>query len=209
VAPGRLRQGGPGPWVVARLAGWANGTEPAALFLVLGRHRRLFWGWLHFAGRLMPGGRLARADTELAILRVAHLCDNAYELAHHRRLARRAGLDGAAVEQVLAEGPAADGWTPRQRAILAAVDALHHDRDIDDATWAELQRHVDERQCLELCQLVGHYQMLATTIRALRIPVDRPRPRSQSLIRRLLVACITALVVGGASLVGTTGTAGC
>lgn len=177
VAPGRLRQVGPGPWVVARVAGWTTGTEPAALFLILGRHRRLFWGWLHFAGRLMPGGRLGRADTELAILRVAHLRDNRYELSHHRHLARRAGLDEAAVERVLAEGPAAHAWTPRQRAILAAVDALHRDRDMDDATWAELRRHLDDRQAIELCQLVGHYEMLATTIRALRIEPDRPSGR--------------------------------
>lgn len=175
VAPGGLRQVGLGPWLVARLAGWANGTEPAALFLVLGRHRRLFWGWLHFAGRLMPGGRLPRADTELAILRVAHLCDSPYELAHHRHLGRRSGLDDAAVERVLAEGPAGAGWAPRQRALLVAVDALHHDRDLDDAAWAELRRHVDECQAVELCQLVGHYEMLATTIRALRIPADKPR----------------------------------
>lgn len=177
VAPGRLHQVGPGPWLVARVAGWVAGTGPVALFLVLGRHRRLFWGWLHFAGRLMPGGRLDRADTELAILRVAHLRGNAYELAHHRRLARRAGLDEAAVERVLAEGPAADAWTPRQRAVLATVDALHRDRDVDDATWSSLRRHVDERQAIELCQLVGHYEMLATTIRALRIPAEQRRRR--------------------------------
>ena len=36
--------------VFARLAGRAAGTSPPAVFLTLGRHRRLFWGWLHFAG---------------------------------------------------------------------------------------------------------------------------------------------------------------
>ncbi len=68
IAPGDLRE--VGPWVsgFARLAGRVSGTEPPAVFLTLGRNRRLFWGWLFFAGRLMPGGRLPRRDTELLML---------------------------------------------------------------------------------------------------------------------------------------------
>ena len=57
-----------------------TGTEPPGVFLTLGRHRRLFWGWLLFAGSLMPGGRLPRRETELVILRVATLAGNDYEL---------------------------------------------------------------------------------------------------------------------------------
>jgi alkylhydroperoxidase family enzyme len=178
VAPGDRRQVGLVAWTVARVAGRRTGTEPPAIFLVLGRHRRLFWGWLHFAGRLMFGGRLGRADTEMVILRVAHLSQSDYELSQHRRLARLAGLDDADIDRVLTGSPAADGWTPRRRAILAAVDELHADRDLDDATWAEVRAHLDERQVIELCQLVGHDEMLATTIRALRIPTDRPSGES-------------------------------
>jgi alkylhydroperoxidase family enzyme len=169
------RRTNPGAWLIARIAGRATGTEPPAIFLVLGRHNRLFWGWLHFAGRLMLGGRLERMETELVILRVAHLCRSDYELSQHRRLARRAGLADAEVDHVLKTPLDANDWNPRRRAILAAVDALHQDRDLDDATWAGLRAHLDERQAIELCQLVGHYEMLATTIRALRIQPDAPR----------------------------------
>jgi AhpD family alkylhydroperoxidase len=167
----------PGAWLIAHVAGRATGTEPPAIFLVLGRHNRLFWGWLHFAGRLMLGGRLERKETELIILRVAYLSASEYELSQHRRLARRVGLTDAEVAPILKTPLAVEDWDPRRRAILAAVDALHEDRDLDDATWAELRSHLDERQCIELCQLVGHYEMLATTIRALRIPPDPPRSR--------------------------------
>ena len=59
--------------------------------MTLGRHRPLFRGWLRFAGRLMPGGKLPRRETEMVILRVAHLRQCAYEFEHHARLARRAG----------------------------------------------------------------------------------------------------------------------
>ncbi|MGI5224626.1 carboxymuconolactone decarboxylase family protein [Actinoallomurus sp. CA-142502] len=173
VGPGRAS---PLARAVAYGAGRRVGTGPVRLFLVLGRHRRLFAGWLHFAGRLMPGGLLPRRETELVILRVAHLCGSAYEVAHHTRLGRAAGLGEADLRRV-AEGPAADGWTARERALLRAVDALHAERDLDDAAWAELSDHLDERERIELCLLAGHYEMLATVIRTLRIEPDPPRRR--------------------------------
>jgi len=73
IAPGTRREIGPVIWGFARIAGLTARTGPMNLFTTLGRHRGLFWGWLMFAGRLMPGGRLPRRDTELVILRVAHL----------------------------------------------------------------------------------------------------------------------------------------
>ena len=149
-------------------------TNPPNLFLTLGRHRKLFRRWLWFAGALMPGGKLPRRETELVILRVAHLRSCDYEFEHHVRLGRRAGLGDADIARVV-EGPVDEGWSPREHALLTAVDRLHDERDLDDATWAALREHLDEREAIELCLLAGHYEMLATAIAALRIQPDRPR----------------------------------
>jgi len=161
-------------WVVSAVSGRVSGTNPPNLFLTLGRHRPLFRGWLRFAGRLMPGGKLPRRETELVILRVAHLRGCAYEFDHHVHLARRAGVDADDVERVTA-GPTAGGWSAREQAVLAAVDALVDDRDLDDARWTALAAHLAEREIIELVLLVGHYELLATTIAALRIQPDRRR----------------------------------
>jgi AhpD family alkylhydroperoxidase len=174
ITPGDRADLGRINWAIAVVAGRASGTGPLNLFRVLGRHRRLFRGWLRFAGRLMPGGKLPRRDSELVILRVATLRGCTYELEHHRRLAARAGLTPADVERV-ADGPDATGWRDRDRVLLAAVDELHRDGTLGDATWEVLRRHVDERQAIELVLLAGHYEMLATAVAALRIPLDRPR----------------------------------
>src|SRR4029078_10162591 len=86
---------------ISRALGIGGGTKgPPALFTTLGRHRRLFRPWLRFASRLMPGGQLPRADSELVILRVAVLAPSEYEWGHHERIARRFGLDGAAIARV-------------------------------------------------------------------------------------------------------------
>lgn len=174
IAPGTRRQVGAPAWAFAVIAGRVTGTTPPNLFLTLGRQRRLFRGWLRFAGRLMPGGTLPRRESELVILRVAHLRSCAYEFEHHVRLGRRAGVTPADVERVRA-GADADGWSPRERALLRAVDRLHRDQDLDDDAWAELRGHLDEPTAIEFCLLVGHYEMLATVIHTLRIQPDRPR----------------------------------
>ncbi len=174
VAPGNVREAGLLVSGFARLAGRVTGTEPPAVFLTLGRHRRLFWGWLLFAGSLMPGGRLPRRETELVILRVATLSGNEYELTQHRRLGRRAGLSADEVDRV-ADGPEANEWGPRDRLLLRVTDELHREQDLSDATWSDLRAQLDERECIELVMLVGHYTMLATTLTTLRVQPDRPR----------------------------------
>jgi AhpD family alkylhydroperoxidase len=180
IAPGGRRDVGLFTWGFAQIAGAVSRTEPQKLFLTMGRHRRLFRGWLRFAGRLMPGGKLPRRDTELVILRVAHLRSCAYEWEHHVRLGRRAGLSHEEIERVRSDPPApgAAGWAPREAALLTAVDELHADGDVTDATWAALRAHYDDRRLIELVLLAGHYEMLATAITALRIEPDRKRGRS-------------------------------
>jgi AhpD family alkylhydroperoxidase len=171
IAPGGRREVGLFTWGFGKVAGRVSKTEPPNLFMTLGRHRGLFRGWLWFAGRLMPGGKLPRHDTELVILRVAHLRQCAYEFEHHVRLGRRAGIGKDDVQRII-EGPAAAGWPARERALLTAVDQLHDAGDLTDEAWADLEQHLDERRLIELVFLVGHYEMLATAINTLRIQPD-------------------------------------
>ena len=176
IAPGRREEVGVLNWAFAGASGVVAGTAPPNLFLTLGRHRRLFRGWLRFAGHLMPGGKISRRETELVILRVGHRNDCEYELAQHRRLARRAGVSDAEIARV-ADGPDASGWSARERALLQVADELHDHRDVSEGTWTALRQHLDEIEAIELILLVAHYEMLATVIETLRISPDRPVSR--------------------------------
>jgi alkylhydroperoxidase family enzyme len=173
VEPGTWREVGPLVAGFAQLAGRVTGTEPPAVFLTLGRHRGLFWGWLHFAGRLMPGGRLRRRESELVILRVASRTGSAYELTQHRRLGRRAGLSAHEVDRV--ESGSLEGWSGRERVLLEVADELLATEDLTDAAWRRLRDAYDERRSIEAVMLVAHYRMLATALRAFRVQPDRAR----------------------------------
>lgn len=188
IAPGTPTEIGRLNSLVARAIGAATGGRPPNVFTTLARHRRLFRRWLRFAGALMPGGLLPRADTELVILRVARNAGCDYEWGHHERLARAAGLSAEEVARVR-EAPVGDGWSPRQRLLLQAADELHAERAISDELWSELEPLLPPEELIELCMLVGHYEMLAMTLNALRVAPDPPPsgapPRPLRVLRRL------------------------
>lgn len=152
------------------LSRFVRGDAPT-IFLVLMRHWRLFRAWLSFAARLMPFGKLDRRDTELAILRVGWLCRCRYEWGQHVAIGLRVGLTPEQVAGV-ARGAAWSGWEPRQAALLRAVDELQAGRILSPETWASLAAHFDEQRLLELCLLIGHYQMLAGTLNSLGLPLE-------------------------------------
>ncbi len=172
IAPGGRREIGLVNAAIVRVLGAAAGAdEPPRVFTTLARHRRLFRRWLWFAGALMPGGTLPRAEAELVILRVAHNSGCDYEWVQHERLAQRAGLSADEVARVR-DGADAPGWTARQALLLRAADELHAERRIGDALWEALARVYGERELIELCLLVGHYEMLAMTLRSLEVQPD-------------------------------------
>lgn len=168
IAPGNRRQIGLVNAAIVRVLGLATGGRPPNVFTTLARHRGLFRRWLWFAGALMPGGKLPRAETELVILRVAHNTACSYEWGHHERLGKRAGLGAAEIARVR-EGPEAEGWSERQRLLLAAADELHAAGEIGDELWPRLAAEFDDRLLIELCLLIGHYEMLAMTLNTLRV----------------------------------------
>lgn len=171
IAPGGRREIGLINQLIAQVAGKVTGSQPLNIFTTIGRHRWLFRRWLVFASGLMPGGKLSRRDTELVILRVAHITSCEYEAAHHRAIGRRAGLSEAEIDRVAA-GPEDEGWSEGDRILLRAVDELLGDGEIGDETWSGLRGFLDDAQLIELCMLVGHYVMVAMTLKTLRVPLE-------------------------------------
>jgi hypothetical protein len=55
---------------------------------------------------------------------------------------------------------------------VAAADELHENHTICDASWRELSAVLTTEQLIELPMLVGHYVLLAGTLRSLGVPLD-------------------------------------
>ena len=126
----------------------------------------------------MPGGKLPRDETELLILRVAHNTGCEYEWSHHERMGRGRGLSDEEIARVR-EGPGAPGWSER-RASAARRRRRAARRGADRRrALGRLSGMLDEVRLIELCMLVGHYEMLAMTLNSLEVEPDFPARTGQ------------------------------
>jgi alkylhydroperoxidase family enzyme len=153
------------------LAASPGGTgEPMHIFTTLAHQPELFRRWLGFGGVLLSG-RLPGRLRELVILRTAYRFDGRYEWAHHIELGRAQGITDAETA-ALGGDLSVREWDPFERAALAAVDETAEVGAVSDATWATLAGRLDPGELVELLLLIGHYLMLSTVLRSLRVPLE-------------------------------------
>lgn len=141
------------------------------IFAALANHPDLLRRWLVFAAHVLSKSTLAPRDRELVILRTGWHCASRYEWGQHVLIAREVGLDDGEIERVKA-GPAAEGWSPEDSALLRAADELHEHAAISDATWAELAERLTPEQLLDVVATVGNYHLVAMFLNTLRVPLD-------------------------------------
>jgi alkylhydroperoxidase family enzyme len=156
-------------------------VEPLKLFRTFARDLQLS-GAIHTLGAYLLGrsARLSLPDRELIILRTCARCSCQYEWGvHAASYASRAGFDAAFLAATVhgsAEDPA---WSPRQRALVAAVDSLHESARLSDALWSALRSEYDDMALLELLVLSGWYHAISYVANAAGVepePWSTPMP---------------------------------
>lgn len=145
-----------------------NPHDAGNALATLVRHPDLTKAYVGFNIHLLFRSTLPPRVRELAILRVAHRRECAYEWSHHVSAALEAGLtddDIAAVRH----GEAADEF---DRVLLKAVDELNEKSKLSDQTWATLATRLDERQRMDLVFTIGSYNMLAMAFNTFGVEVE-------------------------------------
>ena len=144
-------------------------------------HMALFGLLAHAETNVLPVMRLGRAILakqklpgdlrELAILVAMRLEGGRYEWPQHVEIARIEGLSDeeiAAIERLDLSFP-----DPRKRAVAAfarqSVEAVR----VDDAAFAAVSAHLDERELVELVIAIGYYMMLARLTEATGLAADK------------------------------------
>lgn len=172
------------------LASTINASRDGALniFSTLAHHPKLLKRWLVFGTHILRKSSLSPRQRELAILRVGWLCGSEYEWGQHVTIARRSSITDEEIRRV-ADGPDAPGWGDEEREILRATDELHHDFMIDELTWQQLSRRLDEQQLMDLIFTVGQYHLVSMALNTLGVQLDEGYPSfEQSAGRRPAIA---------------------
>jgi alkylhydroperoxidase family enzyme len=132
------------------------------------RHPDLFARHTDVGIQLLCNGALSKRDRELAILRIAWLCQAPYEWGEHVIVAKSIGIEKQDIERLI-RGADAPGWSEHEAAIVRAAEELHRDATISDTTWATLSKSLDDKQLIELPILIGQYQAVAYYQNSLRL----------------------------------------
>ena len=139
---------------------------------VLARYPALAKAFMTFNKHILSRSALSARIRELAILRIGWLRRAEYEWAQHAVIAeKRAGVSKDEIEAVKV-GPEASTWSPFEAALLRAVDELHADAFVSDATWAALSANFDQRQLMDFVFTVGAYDLLAMAFNTFGLELD-------------------------------------
>jgi alkylhydroperoxidase family enzyme len=103
---------------------------------------------------------------------MGHLAQCDYVLRQH--VPALALADGLTLEEceALADWRGSRFFTASERAALAYTDTMTREIAVPDAVFAEVKRHFDAREIVELTVLVGTYNMNARVLRALELDLE-------------------------------------
>ena len=145
--------------------------EPVNLYRALGNHPALTAAWTEFANAIRHDSRTPRALRELMILRAAQIARSDYEWAHHLRMARKAGVVEAKIA-VLAGWRGSKDFDAKERAVLALTEAVMA-CDVTDEVHAEVKKHFNDAEFVELSLTAGFYAMVSRMLDAMRVELDQ------------------------------------
>jgi alkylhydroperoxidase family enzyme len=148
----------------------SNG-KPINIFATLAHHPKLLRRWMVFAAHVLSKNTVPERERELAILRVGWLCQSPYEWGQHVAIGKRCGITDAEIDAI-AIGADHQNWSADDAAVLRAVDELHRDARIGDATWTVLAARFDTEQLLDLVFTVGQYTLVSMVLNTCGVPLD-------------------------------------
>jgi 4-carboxymuconolactone decarboxylase len=145
------------------------------IFRTLAHHPKLLKRWLVFGNHVLAKSTLPAHERELVILRVGWRCGAEYEFGQHTRIARDSGVTD---EEIVAVTREVDehAWSEDHRTLLVAVDELHEDQCLSDASWASLSERWDTEQVLDLIFAVGQYTLVSMALNSLGVQRDEGVP---------------------------------
>jgi len=144
-----------------------NPRDAGNALATLANHPALVKAFLGFNVHIFTSTLPARIR-ELAVLRVAHRRQCAYEWDHHATMAKRLGITEDEIAAVR-RGESEDEF---ERAVLTGVDELEEQSQLSDETWAALGERLDDRQRMDYIFTVGCYATLAMAFNTFGVEVE-------------------------------------
>jgi alkylhydroperoxidase family enzyme len=153
-----------------------RGGPPLMLFRVIAGNVR---AWEKFrAGSLLDRGPLSLREREIVIDRTCALTKCEYEWGVHvATFATAAHLTEEQIRATVLGDANSVCWSPTERALIAAVDALHHRATLSADEFAALAAHYDDAKIFEIILLCGFYRTVSYLANGLDLPLEATAAR--------------------------------
>jgi 4-carboxymuconolactone decarboxylase len=150
-----------------------RGADTNNALSTFAHHPALAKAFLRFNVHLLMSSTLPARIRELAILRVAHRRDCAYEWSHHVSMAKDEGItdDQIAAVKTFGGGPVNE-FDAFDRAVLTAVDELEEVSELSDQSWAALGERLNDQQRMDFIFTVGCYALLAMAFNTFGVQLE-------------------------------------
>jgi alkylhydroperoxidase family enzyme len=110
---------------------------------------------------------------ELAILQIGYMCKSAYEYTHHIEIGFDFGVTPDDIRAIAEETAGHDtGLAPIDKAVLRAAREATAGLKISDATFAELQKELDNADIVELLIAIAHYNGVVRILASLEVDLE-------------------------------------
>lgn len=159
-----------------------RGADTNNALSTLAHHPKLAKAFLRFNVHLLTSSTLPPRIRELAILRVAHRRQCAYEWSHHFRMAKEEGITEdqiAAVQRFPDDGDG--GFDKFDQAVITGVDELDEKSELSDHTWVALGERLNDQQRMDFVFTVGCYALLAMAFNTFGIQPEHAAPAATNV----------------------------
>jgi alkylhydroperoxidase family enzyme len=112
-----------------------------------------------------------RRVLELIIMRTAQIVGSTYEINQHIPLLKMCGYSDAQIA-ALPAWQTSTLFDDQERATLGYVEQMAHGGDVDDPTFAALQKFFTTQEIVEITYTIGSYYANGLLTKALRIQVE-------------------------------------
>jgi len=109
---------------------------------------------------------------ELVIMRTAQIVGSQYEINQHIPLIKMCGYNDAQIA-TLPNWKTSTLFSEEDRAVLGYVEEMANGGDVDDPTFAALEKNFMPQEIVEITYTVGSYYANGLLTKALRIEVER------------------------------------
>ncbi len=113
-----------------------------------------------------------RKLVELVIYRTAQIVGSDYELNQHKPMMKMCGYSDQQIADI-ANWKGSALFDDKQAALLGFVEQMTNRGEVDDATYAKLEKFFTPQEIVEVTYTVGSYYSTALFLKALKVEIEK------------------------------------